>query len=147
RLLLGWRYRGRRRRFFSALGEQRRKAPPTSLLGLASSREGLASDEALEQVPHWMFPFAGSASDLLLRTLAMVGSRPEVARRIEEESATAGPAHSPTAVDRLAYLESCILEEGRLFPPVVLTSHTPPRGDIFDGHAIPAGTEVVHYFP
>jgi len=147
RSLLGWRYRGRRRRFFAGLRDQRQEAPATSLLGIAASREGLAPDEALEQAPHWMFPFAGSASDLLLRTLAIVGSRPDVARRIENEAASSGAPESPESIDRLAYLESCVLEAGRLFPPVVLTSHTPPNGDTFEGHLIPPGTEVVHYFP
>ena len=147
RLLLGWRYRGKRRRFFEAVRAQQQRAPGDSLLGIARTAEGLEPEEAIEQVPHWMFPFAGSASDLLLRTLAMAGSRPEVARRIEEEAVSAGAPTGPESIDGLAYLESVILEAGRLFPPVPLTFHTPPQGDTFEGHAIPAGTEVVHYFP
>jgi cytochrome P450 len=147
RLLLGWRYGKRKRRFYDTLRAQRTRAPANSLLGTAVQIPSLSADEAIEQVPHWMFTFAGSASDLLLRTLAFAGSRPEVARRIAEEASSVGEVIEPESINRLAYLESCILEAGRLFPPVALTFHTPPEGDTFGGHSIPAGAEVVHYFP
>ena len=32
-------------------------------------------------------------------------------------------------------------------PPVTRTSHVAPQGDTFDGVSIPAGLEILHYFP
>lgn len=144
---LGWRYRGRRKRFYRDLRARRSVAPPSSLLGYAGATDELDSVETIEQVPHWMFPFTGSASDLLLRTLALAGSRPAVVERIAVECASAGSLDDPDAIDRLAYVEACILEAGRLYPPVTVTFHTPPSGDTFAGSRIAAGTEVVHYLP
>jgi cytochrome P450 len=147
RWALGWRSRGRRARFYRALHVRREAAPATSLLGYAGTSEELDSVEAIEQVPHWMFPFTGSASDLLIRAIALAGSRPAVVERIAAECAGAGSLDDPDAIDRLAYLEACILEAGRLYPPVAVTFHTPMNGDTFAGSRIAAGTEVVHYFP
>jgi cytochrome P450 len=38
------------------------------------------------------------------------------------------------------------LETGRLYPPVTRTFHT-SAGDVYQGIRIPAGIEIVHYFP
>ncbi len=147
RRLLGWRYRRRREHFYADIRGAWDRAPTTSLLGFAGTPHHLQPDEALEQVPHWMFPFTGSASDLLIRTLAIAGARPGVVERIEAEVRAAGPLDEPATMDQLDYLERCILEAGRLFPPVTVTFHTPPHGDLFEGREIGAGTEVVHWFP
>lgn len=147
RWLLGRRYRQRRDHFYADLRAAWDRAPSTSLLGLAGTADDLQPDETLEQVPHWMFPFTGSASDLLIRTLAVVGARPSLLERIEVEARGAGPLDDPETIDRLRYLERCILEAGRLFAPVTITFHTPPRGDTFAGHEIAPGTEVAHWFP
>jgi cytochrome P450 len=143
---------GRRRRFYTTLRRARDEADAHSLL--ERSRDAaivrgaeLGDDEAIEQVPHWMFPFTGSASDLLTRTLAMIGSRPDTWRRIEDELAAVAPAADPERIDRLSFIEACILETGRLFPPVTRTFHTAPLGDTTNGVAVPADIEVVHFFP
>ena len=142
-----------RQRFYGSLRNGRDYAPTTSsLLGhlledSADGAGGLDADEALEQVPHWMFPFSGSATDLLTRTLVMIGSRPDVWLRIEQELATAGEPGDPSSVDRLPFIEACILETGRLFPPVTRTFHTAPTGDTFDGIVVTPGAEIVHLFP
>jgi cytochrome P450 len=144
---------GRRERFYASLRHARDHAPANSTL-LGRLREDsiahageLDEVEAIEQVPHWMFPFAGSATELLTRTLAMIGSRPDEWRRVEQELATAGDPGDPASIDRLPFVEACILETGRLFPPVTRTFHAAPAGDEFNGVAIPPGTEVVHLFP
>ena len=36
----------------------------------------------LQQVPHWMFTFTGSGTDLLTRTLCLISSRDEVLDRV-----------------------------------------------------------------
>jgi len=89
-----------------------------------------------------MFTFTGSGTDLLTRTVCMVTSRLDVHSKVLGEIRNAGPADQAETVGRLPYLEACIRETGRLFPPVTKTFHRPSAGR-------PVGTkeETVHYFP
>jgi len=49
--------------------------------------------------------------------------------------------------DQLRYLEACLLETCRLFPPVTNTFHATPNGGSFGGSSLPAGVDIIHYFP
>ena len=147
RTLFGWRYIGSKNRLYETLRRQWDEASDRSLVAHARRLGGSASDDNVQQLPHWMFTFTGSGTDLLTRTLAMVGSRPDVARKVADEIAATGSLDEPSAIDRLVYLEACLRETGRLFPPVTRTFHVAPVGDKFDGRAIPPGMEIVHYFP
>jgi cytochrome P450 len=100
----------------------------------------------LQQIPHWMFTFSGSGSDLLWRGLAMMGSRSQALDRARTEISAAGPLDSSTAIAELRYLEACLLESARLFPPVKATFHRSPAGDAEVTPPIPAGTEIVQVF-
>jgi cytochrome P450 len=153
--LIGSRKRKLRDRFHEELRRLWRsgagKGQP-SLLALAHEAEatvesGHRGEEALlDQIPHWMFTFTNSGSDLLARSLAMILARPDSLARVRSEIA-AGSLDDPTKIDGLRYLEACILETGRLFPPVALTSHRAARRDSFQGADIPAGTEMLQFFP
>jgi cytochrome P450 len=151
RTLAGPAGRARRQAFDRRLRElwrQTRESGQPSLLARAHRLEDRGSEEELlQQVPHWMFTFTGSGTDLLFRTLALVGSRPPVRARALAELRGAGSLDQPTAIARLKYLEACLLEAGRLFPPVTLTFHRAPGGDVFGNTHIPPGIEIVHYFP
>jgi cytochrome P450 len=153
RILLGWRERGRRERFYGALADlwnRRQNSDHPSLLttGLQIAPGGDHSqEELLHQIPHWMFTFTGSGTDLLSRSLAMVSSRPEVRDRLKAEIAGAGSLDQPGNIDQLRYLEACLLETCRLFPPVTRTLHAAPKGGPSGGPRLPAGVEIVHYFP
>lgn len=144
RKLLGFRYRRIRRRLYELLGRlwDRAGAGEETLLALGKREAGSGDREALlEQVPHWMFTFTDSGTDLLAWTLALVASRPESLARVRAEIAGAGPLDRAESVTRLPYLHACLLETGRLFPPATKTFHR---------KATPAGTEseeIVHYFP
>lgn len=136
------RYRAKREALYALLRERLEgvEEGEASLVALArrysSNGAGpLDGERLVQQLPHWMFTFTGSGTDLLARTLAMVTARPPVHRRIREELAAAGPPEEVESVFRLAYVRATLLETGRLFPPVTRTFH---RG--VDG-------EVVHYFP
>src|SRR3712207_4550886 len=94
-----------------------------------------------------MFTFTGSGTDLLARTLALVASRPTVRAHILREIAEHGALEEPTTIQRLAYLEACLLESARLFSPVPRTFHRAPQGDVFENIRIPANMEIAHYFP
>lgn len=147
RALFGRRHRKRRRRFYEALSRHWAEAPDDTLVGSARTLTGTDSDETIEQVPHWMFTFTGSGTDLLTRTIALVGSRPEVRERVIAEVSASGPIDDAETIGKLAYVEACLRETGRLFPPVTTTFHVAPRGDEFNGRSIPAGMEILHYFP
>jgi len=134
RKLLGFAYKGRRKRFWASL-ERRwadaRGDEPT-LLGLAQARArdypSLGTTEILDQVPHWMFTFTGSGTDLLVRTLALITARPAVLERVVRE-----------IDDGTFFIRACLLEAGRLFPPVTKTFH---RSSPAEG-----GDEIAHWFP
>jgi len=150
RKLLGWTQRGRRERFYGSIRQSWNEAQGTSLLARAHtfSRGGhFDEDQLLQQIPHWMFTFTGSGTDLLSRTLAMLGSRPEVAEQVRQEINAAGPLDQAISISRLNFVEACLLETCRLFPPVTRTSHVAPQGDTFNGVPIPADLEILHYFP
>ena len=153
RLVLGRRQRGRHQRFYATIQQmwtknEQSQDPNLMARACAFAQGGdFDADELIQQIPHWMFTFTGSGTDLLLRTLAMVGSRPEVGDRVRAEIAAAGPLDGPDAIDRLPYLEACLMETCRLFPPVTRTIHVAPEGDTFDGVTIRPGMEIWHYFP
>jgi cytochrome P450 len=141
RRLLGIRYRPIRRRLYAFLRNRVRQPPAAdagNLLDLArNSGPPTDEDEFIQQIPHWMFTFTGSGTDLLTRTLAMITARPAIHRRVLDELAAAGAPDQAATVGGLRYLESCLLETGRLFPPVRQTFHRSTDGD----------REIVHYFP
>jgi cytochrome P450 len=101
----------------------------------------------LDQIPHWMFTFTNSGSDLLARSLAMIVAREECLDRVRGEIASAGSPSQAESIHGLAYLEACIRETGRLYPPVVQASHSAAREHVFEGIRIPAGTEMIQFFP
>lgn len=160
RKLLGFRYRGRKERFYrllerlwdeadgsepTLLGRARRVAQgaggPDGATAESPADGGLPRDEILQQMPHWMFTFTGSGSDLLGRTLALITARSEVHDRAVEEIRGVGDPREAATVERLSYLGACLREAGRLFPPVTRTFHEPTGTD---GDR---GAPLVHWFP
>ncbi|WP_175628249.1 cytochrome P450 [Thioalkalivibrio denitrificans] len=141
RRLLGIRYRPIRRRLYGHLRSRVRQplaADADNLLDLARNKDPPADEEEfIQQIPHWMFTFTGSGTDLLTRTLAMITSRPAVHRQALDELSAAGAPDQATTVGSLKYLEACLLETGRLFPPVRMTFHRSKDGE----------QEIIHYFP
>ena len=152
RILGGWRERGRRKRFYDALrllwGESS-TSDTGSLIAAAKGRIRNvvhSEDEIIQQIPHWMFTFTGSGTDLLARTLGIVAARDDVYSRVRAEAIEQHAANRASAVMNMEYLESCLLETCRLFPPVNRTFHVAPQGDTFNGAHIPAGMEILHFF-
>jgi cytochrome P450 len=139
RKLLGFLYGSRRNRLYKAITRGLETQGPAEQTLIALARmEGadIERDVLAQQVPHWMFTFTGSGTDLLARTMAMVTSRPTVLRRALEDSAQAGPLDQAASMDRMHYLNACLLETGRLFTPVTRTVHRSAGGN-----------DIVHYFP
>jgi len=149
RMLFGWRETGRRRRFYEALRRLWRESSDSGAPSLISTAKdmsysgSLTEEELIQQIPHWMFTFTGSGADLLARTLGIVASRDEVYEKLEAEAMAQSLASAAMNVE---YLEACLLEACRLFPPVTRTFHAAPKGDTLDGFRIPAGMEILHCF-
>jgi len=123
-------------------------ARPPSLLALAHQAAGdLPEEVLLEQIPHWMFTFTGSATDLLVRALALTTSHPAALEAARREIAAAGSLDQAEAIDSLRFLGSCLMEAARLYPPVTRTFHCAKSGAVAGTVRVPAGTEILHSFP
>ena len=152
RALFGWSQAGRRRRFYDALRRLWAESSAPGAPGLIAAARDLtgsgrhSEEELIQQIPHWMFTFTGSGTDLLARTLGMVASRDDVYERVRAEVTGQGATNGSSSVMGMEYLESCLLETCRLFPPVARTFHVAPRGDVFEGVRVPAGLEILHCF-
>lgn len=146
--------RRRRERLYATLRNLWRDpsaARTASLLTAAhgAATAGSAIDETvlLEQVPHWMFTFTGSGTDLVARALTLILSDPGARQKVKAELERAGPLEDPATIDGLTYLEACLVEGAHLFPPVTRTFHSAPNGASVDGVVIPPRMEVLHSFP
>jgi len=155
RLLLGSFQKSRRERIYVVLGEawkaSSEDAPKGSLLSRAhaANLDDSGWQELLEQLPHWMFTFQGSASKLFGRTLVILLSRPELLEKVREELRMVCGSDGPRSEDqiaRLTFLEACVLETGRLYPPVSLTVHRRDTEEIHDGRRVPADTDILQLF-
>ena len=147
RAVLGRFATGRKRSFYDTLRRLWESPASDCLVSLFRATDAAATPENLEQIPHWMFTFTGSGADLLARTIALIGSRPEVRDRVRREIAQAGPLDDAETIDKLDYTEACLREAGRLFAPVTRTFHRAPNGATFGSRSIPSDVEIVHYFP
>ena len=151
RRIFGSKEKERRKKFYDTLRQlwaDSKEVERPSLLALAhKAAEGNDEAELLEQIPHWMFTFTGSGTDTLARTLTMITSRPLVRVRVLGEIAQHGALDDPSTIERLDYLEACLLESNRLFSPVPRTFHCAPQGDTFEDVDIAPGMEIAHYFP
>lgn len=144
RKLFGFLYRRRRERLYDVLGrrwDEFREGEKTLVARARRSTADVDREELLQQIPHWMFTFTGSGTDLLTRTLTMVTSRSDVHRKVLDEISRAGPVSSSETLGKLPYLNACLLETGRLFPPVTRTFH------VATGGSAGRDEEIVHYFP
>ena len=143
RALLGFLYKRKRDRLYGMLANKWdaalvEKTQQPNLLSLAAHcAPNVDRETLLQQVPHWMFTFTGSGTDLLTRTLALVTSRPDALAKAIDEVMSAGDLATVESVGRLKYIEACVLETGRLFPPVTKTFH----------RRVSENREIVHYFP
>jgi cytochrome P450 len=96
-----------------------------------------------------MFTFQGSASTLFGRTLVLLLSLPDLLEQVRDEvSAVCGPDGPRTEdqIARLRLLEACVLETGRLYPPVPLTVHRRATQEIHAGRRVPADIDILQLF-
>jgi cytochrome P450 len=148
RLLKGRKLEGRRRRLYEDLRAQwNRENIGPCLLADARAHHPEPTQEMLEQIPHWMFTFSDSGTDLVARTLAMIRARPDVARKVRAEVASAGPLDRVPSVEGLRYVEACLLETGRLYPPVRIATYQTGRPHRDGSLDVAKGTRIVNHLP
>ena len=124
---------------------QETDTPTASLLAMARERRDVLGEaEALDQFPHWMFTFTGSATTLLTNTLWLILSDDGIRRRLIDEVRATGD--DAAATDAWPLLTACLVESGQLFPPVTRTFHR-TTGVVVSGTALPANAEIVTWFP
>ncbi|MDF7801853.1 cytochrome P450 [Pontiellaceae bacterium B1224] len=136
----------KREALFDQLRAHWRVDPPedASLLTLGRRHATGASEcTHLDQIPHWMFTFVRSGSQWIARSLALILSSPEAYRRCCEEAAKAWPTGGVDAAQNLDFIQACMAETARLYPPVQWTFHQCPDGTDFEGGPIDAGTEIL----
>lgn len=148
RAVLGPFEKGRRERFHAMLRRAwEAPAPAGTLLSVAHAHSaGLSDSEVLDQIPHWMFTFTGSGTDLLVRTLLLVLSHPEAHRRVLAELGSPVPG-SAAALDGLPFLEACLTEAAHLYPPVTRTFHHTTAPLSAAGVGVPSDVELATAFP
>ena len=151
RILLGSFARPRRARFYDTLRQVWRESAGSQepcLLGSAH-REAGGIEEALvlEQIPHWMFTFIGSGTDLLVRTLTLLTSDADALTAARREISAADSLDHADSIAGLAFVEACLLEAARIYPPVTRTTHRAEAGAVAGTVRIPPGMELLHSFP
>lgn len=146
---IGARRRARFRAALRTVCEAAAKSPAPSLVARAvrASTRSASDAELLDQVPHWMFTFTGSGTDLVVRALALVCGHSDARKRAREEIVASGSAPGTEQARRLTFLNACVREAAYLYPPVTRTFHRARDGATVGGAAIPAGTEIVSSFP
>lgn len=147
RALLGRFAKGRRERFHAMLRRAwEAPAPAGTLLAVAHAHSaGLDDSEVLDQIPHWMFTFTGSGTDLLVRTLVLVLSHPEAHRRQLAELSSG--AASAATLDELPFVHACLTEAAHLYPPVTRTFHHTTTPLSAAGVAVSGDVELATVFP
>ena len=86
-------------------------------------------NEIIDQVPHWIFPIAGSIATTVPRLLLLLSNHKDINDKIIKEM-----KDNFYNVNRLIYLRKCILEALRLNNPVNSTFRTLLQDYKFDGY-------------
>jgi hypothetical protein len=105
--------------------------------GRASPATGVTS-----QVTFWCFVLKDAVELHVPRTLALIAAHPQVQAKARAEIRGAG-ALTPQSVDRLRYLEACIVEGLRLWTPVPLLLRTAARPCVVGGETVATGRQML----
>jgi len=145
-----WAHR-RRARFYDSLralwADGDVSVNPSLLPVARRNAAGLEDAELLEQIPHWMFTFTGSATDLVTRALVLISCAPAVRARVLAEVQAAGPLGDAGHFTAMPLLEGCLLEAAQLYPPVTRTFRRALDSTTVGDVSIPPGIEIMQLFP
>jgi len=97
-----------------------------------AGRDATVDAELAGQLPHWLFAF-DAAGITLFRTLAVLASRPDLHRAVQD-----GVERS-----RMAWAQACLRETVRLWPTTLVVLRDVVRATELSGRPLPAGATVV----
>lgn len=126
---------------------ERRRSPrnPDDLIGVllaAGLDDGLIRDQLMTML------IAGhdTSTASLAWALYLLGAHPAALAKAQAEVRSVLGDQPPTIEDlpRLSYLDQCIDETLRLYPPIHLGSRVAAADLAFDGYHIPAGTRILY---
>jgi cytochrome P450 len=162
RLPRGWPTAGQRRAaraqqqlydVVDAIIAQRRNAPSgeddlISLLLAATDPDTgaqLSSQEVRDQVLLFLLAGHETTSTMLTFTCQLLGSHPEVQRRVQQEvdDVLGGRAPSSDELGNLTYTAMVLNETLRLYPPAPALGRVTSTGDRIGGYDIPPGAIIV----
>jgi cytochrome P450 len=107
------------RRFYARLqGHLHHPSAQPCLLQSATRRAATALTQVPSQATFWLFVLKDAVELHVARTLVLLAAHPPAQQRAREE-AGADPA-TPAAIEEMAYLDDCVLEQLRLWTPVPL---------------------------
>jgi cytochrome P450 len=131
--------------FGARIGGYIEAAEEGSLVGLFGQAPSDEETSPAGQVTHWLFALGDTLPINAFRTLALLATHQQQRGRAEEELAAAGPDGLATAagVAGLAYLRACLEEAMRLWPTTPLLSRETLEETSWNGHTVPAGTQVL----
>lgn len=104
-------------RFYARL-ERHLRQPPSEhcLVGQATRHEANTLTQVPSQVAFWFFVLKDAIELHVARTLVLLAAHPRAQQRAREE--TGKGVATPAAIDGMAYLDACVLEQLRLWTPV-----------------------------
>ena len=100
-------------------------------------------DEILHQIPHFVFPMAGTFSSTLPRILIMIFNHKNVLNKVIQEINSLNNNNSVN-IYQLTYVRKCIMETLRLINPLITTFRTLTQDFTFDEkYSFPKGTQFL----
>ncbi|XP_011706983.1 PREDICTED: cytochrome P450 4C1-like, partial [Wasmannia auropunctata] len=132
-----------------AIGTQKKRLAMLDLL-IAASREGLMTDsDVREEVDTFMFAGHDTTSMGICFILALLAEHKDVQECVRNEIDTAMQEHegkiTMKLLQQLPYLDRCIKEGLRLYPPAYSIARTVAEDIKLQSHLVPAGTTVQLY--
>ncbi|KAL2450600.1 Cytochrome P450 monooxygenase ABA1 [Exophiala dermatitidis] len=123
--------------------------PENDMLG-SFLRHGLSAKEAEAEISISLVAGSDTTATSMRATLLAIITNPAVYAKLQaeiDEHIAANRISSPIKdqeARNLPYLQACILEGLRRFPPItqLREREVPPEGDIIHGHVIPGGTFI-----
>ncbi len=106
----------------------------------------LSDTEVHDQVISFLLAGVESTANVLAWAWHLIGSHPDVQRRLHAEADTvlAGRAARPTDLDSLGLTGRVVTETLRLYPPDSLMTRTTTTDTVLGGHLLRAGTTVIY---
>ncbi|KAI9796326.1 MAG: hypothetical protein M1835_004317 [Candelina submexicana] len=114
-------------------------------------QHGVDKDQVESEITVSLFAGSDTTATAIRATLLHIITNPSVHSRLQSEIDLAWRrgrisdiVQTKEAVHELLYLQACIKEGLRIFPPITALRErvTPPQGDIINGHHIPGGVNV-----